>query len=265
MLDHVTPLILTYNEEANIGRTLDMLTWAREVVVLDSGSSDQTCDVARRFPNVRLVTRPFDNHAAQWNHGLQDTDIQSEWVLALDADYILTQGLVDELGALAPLPGTGGFRTRFRYFVLGKLLSGSMYPPVVTLYRRQGARYVQDGHTQRVVIDGSVMDLNNVIDHDDRKPLSRWLVAQDRYAQLECDLLRQRNWAGLRWQDRIRKMIVVAPWLVPLYCLTFGLGFKDGWAGLYYALQRGVAETILSLKLLEAMVVGKNKQPSTTP
>lgn len=251
MHDRITPLILTWNEEANIGRVLDKLRWAREVVVVDSGSTDATRAICATFPNVRFVLRPFDYHAAQWNYGLTETGIGSEWVLALDADYVLTDALVDELRLLAPPQAMAGYSLRFRYCIHGRALSGSLYPPVIGLYRRERAHYVQDGHTQRAVVDGTVGGLGAYVLHDDRKPLARWLAAQDRYAQLECDLLLQKNWGELRWQDRLRKLIFVAPWLVPLYCLTAGKGMLDGWHGLYYAMQRGVAEAILSLKLME--------------
>jgi hypothetical protein len=253
MLDEITPLLLTYNEAANIDRVLEKLTWALEVIVLDSGSSDATCAIAGRFPNVRVVTRPFDAHALQWNYGLRETGIESEWVLALDADYLLSDALLEEIRALNPAREVQGFRTRFLYCLFGKALSGSLYPAAVTLYRRECARYVQDGHTQRLVLDGPVGELQGAIYHDDRKPLSRWLVSQERYAQLECELLLRRRWSELSWQDRIRKMIVIAPIVVPLYCLTIGRGLFDGWRGLYYAMQRGIAETVLSLKLLEAI------------
>lgn len=251
MLEQITPLILTWNEEANIGRVLDKLRWAREVVVVDSGSTDATQTICQSFSNVRVVVRSFDNHAAQWNFGLKETGIQSEWVLALDADYVLTDALVNELRSLAPPEGTEGYSLRFCYCIHGRALSGSLYPPVTGLYRRERAHYVQDGHTQRSVVDGLVGELDACVLHDDRKPLGRWLTAQDRYAQLECDLLTKRKWGELRWQDRLRKMMFVTPWLVPLYCLTVGKGYKDGWYGLYYAMQRGVAEAILALKLLE--------------
>lgn len=250
LLDQITLLILTWNEEANIGRTLEKLRWAREVVVVDSGSTDATQSICERFDNVRLVVRPFDNHAAQWNYGLTEAGIASEWVLALDADYVLSDALVDELRSLAPTEDTAAYRMQFRYCINGRALSGSLYPPVIGLYRRARAYYVQDGHTQRAVVDGPVGELRSFVFHDDRKPLGRWLAAQDRYAQLECDLLAGRKWADLRWQDRLRKLLFITPWLVPLYCLTVGKGFKDGWPGLYYAMQRGVAEAVLALKLM---------------
>jgi len=150
-----------------------------------------------------------------------------------------------------------GYRARFRYCIDGKPLSGSLYPPVVVLYRREGARYVQDGHTQRVELKGAIRSLDGSIDHDDRKSFSAWLAAQDRYARLECDLLLSTPWARLRWQDRLRRMIVITPWLVPLYCLTIRRGLLDGRRGLFYAMQRGIAESILSAQLLQARWSGK--------
>ena len=160
MLDQITPLILTWNEEANIARTLEKLRWAREVVVVDSGSTDGTRAICESFPNVRVVVRPFDNHATQWNYGLQKTGIVSEWVLALDADYVLTDAFIDEMQALLPAQSMAGYRMRFRYCVYGRPLSGTLYPPVTGLYRREAAHYVQDGHTQRAVVKGEVGDLD---------------------------------------------------------------------------------------------------------
>jgi len=251
-LDQVSVLILTFNEAPNIGRTLDVLAAFPEIVVLDSGSTDDTLAIAGRYPNVRLCHRPFDNHSAQWNHGLAACGLRREWVLALDADYVVPANLVTEIAALSPHNDVGGYSTAFTYWILGKPLSRSLYPPVITLYRRAGARYVQDGHTQRVSLQGQVVDLRGRIAHDDRKPLAHWLAAQDRYARLECDLLLSKPWSALTWRDRLRRMKFITPWLVPLYCLTVGRGLLDGRAGLYYALQRGGAETVLSLKLLES-------------
>lgn len=248
----VSVLILTFNEAANIARTLDALRAFSEVLILDSGSTDDTLTIAARYPNVRVGTRAFDTHAGQWNHGLSACGLARDWVLALDADYVLTPALVQEIASLKPAHDTAGYRAQFKYCVWGKALSGSLYPPVVTLIRRQGAAYTQDGHTQRVVVQGQVLNLSHPILHDDRKPLARWLASQERYAQLECDLLLGKPWSALHWRDRLRRLIIVTPWLVPLYCLTVGRGLLDGWPGIYYALQRGLAESVLALKLLEA-------------
>jgi len=251
-IQHISVLILTYNEAANIGRTLEALRPFPEIVLLDSGSTDETLSIACGFPNVRVATRPFDNHAAQWNHGLSACGLSRAWVLALDADYVVPPPLLAEIDALEPRSGLMGYRVQFRYAVFGKLLSGSLYPPVTVLHRRGFAHFVQDGHTQRAVVDGPVESLRECAIHDDRKSLARWLASQDAYARLEADLLLATPWASLRWQDRLRLLLVVTPWLVPIYCLIAKRGILDGWPGVYYALQRGVAETILSLKLMQS-------------
>jgi glycosyltransferase involved in cell wall biosynthesis len=255
----VEVLILTWNEEANLARTLDALKPFRSVVILDSGSTDRTLEIASRYANVRVCSRTFDNHAAQWNHGLSACGLQAPWVLALDADYLLPPTLVDEIASLSPAEDVSGYWAGFRYCIEGRALSGSLYPPVMVLYRREGARYEQDGHTQRVVIDGAARTLRHRILHDDRKPFSAWLAAQDRYARLECSKLLAVDWRALGWRDLLRRAIVITPWLVPLYCLTFGRGALDGKYGLVYALQRGIAEAILSAHLLHsATAQGEN-------
>jgi glycosyltransferase involved in cell wall biosynthesis len=188
-LDRVEVLILTGNEEANIARTLDALKSFPRIVVLDSGSTDRTTQIAAGYPNVRVCTRAFDNHAAQWSHGLSACALEGDWVLALDADYVVTPGLAAEIVTLSPADDVAGYWARFRYCIEGRPLSGSLYPPVMVLYRRRAARYVQEGHTQRVIVEGAAQHLREPLLHDDRKPFSRWLASQDRYARLECELL----------------------------------------------------------------------------
>ncbi|HEY2876897.1 MAG TPA: glycosyltransferase, partial [Reyranella sp.] len=95
MLADITPVILTYNESANIGRSLERLTWAREVVVVDSGSTDDTLAIVARFPNARVFKRPFDTHAEQWRFATAETGVTSIWILRLDADYIMEPALRD--------------------------------------------------------------------------------------------------------------------------------------------------------------------------
>ena len=94
MLDQITPLILTYNEAPNISRALGGLGWAKEIVVVDSFSDDETVQIASSFPNVRVIQRIFDCHRNQWEFGLKETGISTPWVLALDADYIVTAELI---------------------------------------------------------------------------------------------------------------------------------------------------------------------------
>ena len=259
MLSKITPVILTYNEVPNICRTLEMLDWATDIVIVDSFSTDGTVKLIKNYPQVRLFQRVFDTHANQWNFAINETGVKTEWVLALDADYVLTGEFVKELDDMELNSGTEAYKVNFRYCVWGETLSGTLYPPVTALYKRGKASYVQDGHTQRVQIDGNIGFFQAVILHDDRKPLSSWLKAQDKYMRLESALLCNKKWSELRTADKLRKLIFVAPVVTFFYCLFVKRGFFDGRAGLYYAIQRTVAEAILSLCLLELRAIKKKE------
>jgi glycosyltransferase involved in cell wall biosynthesis len=250
MLAEITPVILTWNEAPNIARTLEKLRWAREVVVVDSFSDDGTAEAARAFPNVRRVQRRFDRHASQWNFAIGETGITTRWILALDADYVLTDELVRELGELHPDPATAGYEVGFTYCVRGKPLRGSAYPPVVALFRAGLGRYEQDGHTQRVRIAGAVGRLAHRIRHDDRKAFGRWMRSQERYARLEAEKLLSTSFRALGFPDQVRRLVVVAPLVALPYCLFVKGNVLDGSAGLLYAAQRTIAEAMISLRLL---------------
>jgi glycosyltransferase involved in cell wall biosynthesis len=247
----ITPVILTLNEAPNIGRTLEQLRWARDIVIVDSLSDDETIEIANSFPQVRVFQRKFDNHEAQWNFGLNETAISTEWVLALDADFVLSHELADEIRSLKPSTQTRGYLANFTYCINGHPLRSGLLRGQVVLYRRAFAKYIQDGHTQRLMLDGNVETLRSRILHDDRKPLSRWFESQQRYMALEAKKLLASDTAGLSKADRIRRLRVFAPLAVLCYCLFVRGGVLDGWAGFYYAFQRMLAELLLSLYLIE--------------
>jgi glycosyltransferase involved in cell wall biosynthesis len=251
VLDRITPVLLTLNEEANIGRTLQGLIWARDIVVVDSLSTDATLSIVRRMPQARVFSRAFTTHAEQWTYAITETGIGTDWVLALDADYEATEEFVAEVAALDPGDEISGYRAAFRYCVLGRPLRGALYPPVTVLFRRARARYEQDGHTQRVICNGAIAQLRAPLLHDDRKPLSLWLASQDRYMRLEAEKLSSTPRSRREPADRVRMIPLLAPLLVFAYCYLLKGGVFDGRAGLYYALQRTLAENLLSLRLLE--------------
>lgn len=248
MLDRITPLILTRDEEPNIGRTLAQLAWAAEVVVLDSGSTDATVAIARRFPNVRVITRAFDTHAQQWSYGAQQ--VRSGWVLTLDADYFVSAAFVRELGALAPPPDVAAYQASFVYAIGGRPLRATLYTPRPVLLRRGAFTFWQDGHTQRVRVEGRVERLHEPLIHDDRKDFRRFIDRQRRYMRAEAAKLRGTSWRDATWPARIRKLRLVAPFAALAHTLLVRRLLLDGRPGLRYALERFVAELILSRELL---------------
>jgi glycosyltransferase involved in cell wall biosynthesis len=249
MLEEVTPLILTFNESPNIDCTLQHLTWAKRIVVIDSYSNDTTLKILHSYPQVQIFNREFDTFANQCNYGLEQ--VKTEWVLSLDADYIVTDELIAEIDALPKDSLLDGYFARFKYCVFGKPLRGTLLPPREVLFRREKGVYVDDGHAHRLRVNGKSAMLSSYIYHDDRKPLTRWLWAQDRYMIIEAKKLLETPKSELSFGDRIRRKQILAPFVILFYCLILNKGILDGWAGWYYALQRMLAEILLSIRLIE--------------
>jgi len=248
MLNNITPVIITYNEEPNIRRTLAKLLWARRIVVVDSDSTDGTIDILRSYPKVEVFSRHFVDFADQCNFGI--SQVTTPWVLSLDADYELSDTLTTELQSLAPTDTTSGYRVKFVYRIYGRALRGSLYPPRIVLYRKDKAIYQNEGHGHRVSITGAVLPLAAPIFHDDRKSLAHWIGSQQRYARQEAEHLLTTNRAVLQRMDRIR----LAAWPAPLAVLFYTLIIKgcllDGWPGWFYVLQRVFAETMIALEII---------------
>ena len=248
----LSSLILTFNEAPNVGRCLERLAWAREILVIDSFSTDATVEICKRFPNVRVLQRAFDSHANQWNFGREQA--AHDWVLALDADYIIPGDTAREIQNLNPAPGMDAYFARFIYCVNGRPLRACLYPPRAVLFNKKTCTYIRDGHTQLLKTAGGANAtgwLKSRILHDDRKSMGRWLSNQADYAALEATKLTSASSSELRMQDRLRKMIVIAPFLVFFYTLVGRGLILDGWPGWYYVFQRTIAEILLSLKLIE--------------
>ncbi len=249
-LDQITPVVLTWDEEANIARCLKKLSWAKRVIVIDSFSRDKTVELVRGFSNTELLQRKFDLHSNQWNYGLDQ--VKTEWVLSLDADYILSDELIDEMNTLNL--SLDGYWLPFQYCISGKPLRATLLPPRLALFRKAKASYFQDGHTQLLKIEGSVGCLKSSIRHDDHKPFSRWWLAQKKYALLEATKLKSSAYSQLSLQDKLRKLIFIAPLAVFIYCLFVRGLILDGWNGLIYSGQRFLAEILLSFNLLNGIL-----------
>ena len=257
LADQITALILTYNEKDNIGRTLASLSWVPRILVIDSGSTDETLAIIARFPQAEVVTRTFDGFAAQCNFGL--SRVASPWVLSLDADYEVSESLTREIKTLAPTEEVSGFRVSFIYRVHGRDLRSTLYPSRTILYRKDRAKYRDVGHSHRVEITGSIVPLRARIYHDDRKPQSRWLATQQRYARLEADYLLAARRADLGRADRVRLLGWPAPILIFFYTLIVKRCVLDGWAGWFYVLQRTLAETLIAIEIVDSRLRSGSK------
>ena len=134
-------------------------------------------------------------HANQWRYAVEETQIATDWILRLDADYQVSDALVAEIAALDPNAPVSAYRISFDYAIFSHKLRSSLYPANTVLLRKGSFSVRDKGHTEAWDVNGPVATLGAVIIHDDWKPTDQWLMGQARYMQRELDYLRH----GQRW------------------------------------------------------------------
>ncbi|MFM8331387.1 MAG: glycosyltransferase family 2 protein [Candidatus Methylumidiphilus sp.] len=265
----ISALIITLNEEANLGNCLKSLQWCDDVVVLDSFSMDTTESIAREH-GVRFEQRAFDNYATQRNFGLNAIPYKYPWVLMVDADEIVTEELAKEMLAAVAAGGDEFAMYRFRRkdFFLGKWIRRSGgYPTWFGRLVRLGRIRVEREVNEEYIADGKVGLLNGHILHNPfNKGFFCWIEKHNRYSTMEAQVKFSGNTvAKQRWRDCIssdpaqRRIFFKAllyvlpgrPLIVFLLLYLLRGGFLDGKAGLVFCLLRTFYELMIDIKVME--------------
>ena len=182
-------LILTHNEADNIARCLDALAPGTDAVVLDSGSTDGTLDIVRRYP-VRIATRPFDSFAGQRNWAVDTLGFRHDWILHLDADESLTPALRTELDTVTERDEHSAYLLANRLYFMGRWIRhASMYPHYqARLLKRGEARFGQVGHGQILAeARRGVGTLREPYDHHNfSRGVGDWVTRHNRYSTDEA-------------------------------------------------------------------------------
>lgn len=264
----ISVLILTLNEELNLDRCLSSLNWCNDVVVLDSGSSDNTQKIATDW-GARVVERTFDNYAAQRNYGLKEIRYKSPWVLMVDADEEVPDILVREMGEAV---GNCGdeitlFRMRRRDHFLGKWIKRSSgYPTWFGRLVRPDLVQVEREINEEFVTDGKIGLLQHHLNHYPfNKGFSAWFEKHNRYSTMEAKLMLQGGLAKptlpeffskdpAERRHAVKELVYRLPFRplqIFLALYVFRGGFLDGRAGLTFCLLRSFYEFMINSKVKE--------------
>jgi len=251
----VTVVVLTRDEEANIARCLASVAWAGQMIVIDSGSSDSTVDLARSC-GADVVHQPWLGFSQQRELALRHPDVRHDWIYFVDADEWTSPQLACEIAARLRDPDCAAFTHRLRLVFQGTWIrhcgwySGSW---VVRLVDRRYTKYDGSLVGERACVDGPVGRLASDIVDEDRKGLASWLHKHVRYAQLEqrrrgrplslrkrIERFRSRDRSDTRpvarvvLKDLIFPVVPARPVALFAYMYLIRLGVLDGRAGLRF-------------------------------
>jgi glycosyltransferase involved in cell wall biosynthesis len=233
----VSVAIVTLNEEENLPRTLTSVRWADEIVVVDSGSTDRTVEIAHTL-GARVIERAWPGFAAQKNFAI--SQCTGTWILSLDADEELTSELQTQIRTmLASDPPIDAYYLRRRNLFLGRWIKhGGFYPDSkLRLFRRSAANFALTPQFEErpvhetIAFDGAAGTLDYDLVHNAYPALSTYIEHMDRYSSLGADLLVAKGRISRSLPSFLLNIFVV-PQIMFLWNYFFRLGFLDGREGL---------------------------------
>lgn len=249
----VTVAVPVKNEEANLARCLERLGRFAEIVVIDSGSTDRTCDIARDF-GARVVDFRWNGQfPKKRNWFLMNAPIHTPWIFFLDADEYVDDAFCDELATTLPGTHCDAFWLSYDNYFLGRQMHHGLEQRKLALFRVGRALYekIEEDHWSQLdmeihehpIVDGPIGEIETRIDHRDYKGLGQFLGKHRDYAQWEAlrylalqgDTQAQSHFTA-RQKFKYRHL---AKWWYPAFYFLFAYiakrGFLDGATGFHYA------------------------------
>ena len=238
--------IICFNEEQNIRRCLESVTWADEIIVVDSMSQDKTAEIAKEYTD-KVYQKTWVGYVDQKNFAISKTN--GNWILSVDADEEITSTLRDEiLAQTAKDDAKDGYRIPRRSFYQGRWINHSGYYPdkQLRLFRRERGYWTGGRVHERVEVQGSVGDLKKDLLHYPYKGvISGQLQTVNSFSSLIAEDMYER---GRRYHI---SLLLLRPTFKFFEVYLLKLGFLDGLAGFIIAITSSYAMFVRYVKLRE--------------
>ena len=276
-----TVIILTKNEETDIERCIRSIEgWVKRVVIVDSGSTDRTVEIAERLGAEIVRHEPFIDYGRQFNWAIDNIHIETTWVFRLDADEVVTTELREELETELEHHATddvSGFMMRYKVEFMGRyLMHGGFYPfQKITIFKYGKGRFEERAMGEHIVLsEGRCVDLKNDAIHHTLKTLDLYINKHNWYATREVqdyfDVRSGRENALLDGQpEKAKKLRDGLYYRLPMflrarlffwYRYYLRLGFLDGTPGYIFAFMQAYwYRTLVDAKLYEHNLKNNNK------
>ena len=273
---NITALIITKNEEIHIERCINNIKkLVSDVLIIDSFSNDNTIEIAKKL-NIKFIQNKFINHAKQFNFGLSQLSQDTDWVLKIDADEILTSSLIAEIKNKLPQldKNINGIYIKRHLVFQDTLIKYGRLSPVrlLRLFRFQKGKCDNRWVDEKIKVEGKTVQFKEYIVDQNLKSLSEWVRKHDRYSSAEAlnyllikynSLFNDIEQSQLNYETlsvvslKSRNLYAKLPFIIRAFIIFsyryfFCLGFLHGKAGLiYFFLQSLWYRILVDAKILE--------------
>ena len=245
--------IITLNEQENLVKCLESVkNIADEVIIVDSGSTDKTVEIAKKF-GAKVYFRKFDDYASQKNFAL--SKVMGDWILALDADEIVTNELKEEIQKLIKTSELDAYSIPRKNYILGKFIKHTRWQPEldrhIWLWKKDKGGWVGKVH-EEVVVNCKVGRIRNPKIHYQDKTIGEFIRKLNTYSEIEAEEL----------IDKGFKFSYFRLFLDPIYeffvRFFYRLGFLDGWRGFVLSYLMAIYRLITWIKVWQKESVSKD-------
>ena len=265
----ISVVIITLNEERNLGRALEStIGTVEDVYVVDSGSTDRTVDIALQ-QGAKVVQREFTNFGDHWNWALESLPITTPWTMKMDADEQFSSGLVEELTRLFEgQPQHDGYTVRWRLWFMGTPLHA--VSDITRIWRTGKCRFSDVTINEHPLVEGTVGRLKGILEHHDSPDLHAWMEKQNRYTSMEAlarfrqeELSVKPTLLGNSLERRMffKRHFMKLPFRYQIwfcYYYFFRGAWRDGYVGFAWSHLRVEATRLKYLKIKEMQI---NNEP----
>ncbi|MCL6494754.1 MAG: glycosyltransferase family 2 protein [Ignavibacterium sp.] len=241
-MNKISVVIITKNEAQNISDCLESVKWADEIIVVDSGSEDETISIAKRFTDKVLINE-WKGFADQKSFAMNQAS--NEWILSIDADERVTEKLKDEI-LNSDLNQFDGYRIKRENYFLGKLIRGCGWGNdyQLRLFRKSKTKLTNRLIHEGFEVQGKIGQLKNSMQHFSYRNFSDAITKINHYSTLEA--IEKRN------RKKVNAFtIIVTPVVAFLQHFFLRKGFIDGIYGLFVSIMHAITKLQVQLKIWE--------------
>lgn len=225
----ISALAITYNEEENIENFIKSLSFADEIIIVDSGSTDKTIEIANKY-DVKILNRVFDNFSSQKNFAIQQAT--HEWIVFFDLDETISEKLAKEITQKTTLnSSTKAYKVKRNFYFMGKRIkySGFQNDLVIRLFKKSSCNYNTNLVHETLDVNGTIETLKHKSDHFTYKTFDLYNQKLTQYSKLQAEMLYQKNVRPTLYHFLVR------PWYRFFHQYVIKLGILDGKEGFILA------------------------------